>query len=297
MPASAIEVDTSPTARTAVFIGGVGPHYAMLADAAVHRQLVNAGVTGLYQHANGNASLTPAQRSALWTTWHVGQPGNLGTIAEIGASSAGDPGYLAFFGGSYPAQVNMNSLEDDADKGSYTAAAGDAHPGKVYRLITSPAGLLRMQRAIDQAHAHGAKDVAVFITPNGGFEDLDDRFATSAYWATVRTAASYGGGIAIDTPPSYWVARGPGYQSFIVQMVEWANAKGLRSSVTVSPYALTADASGHSGGCGFDPGFHDNTKLLVSMLRKDHRHARAVGGRELWLGRHRLRYGKRCAGR
>ena len=245
-------------AAPTVFIGGVGPHYRLLADPAVVTPLLATGTIGLYQHANGNAALSPAQRAALWAAWGSGA-----TVGEVGAFVPVDAGYRAFFGGRYPDQVDMNVTFGPS---RYTAGPGDARPGRVYTGHVSADGLVAIKAAIDAAAAAGGRNVAVFLTPNEGGEDLDDAFAAAPFWAPVREAALYGGGIGLDVPPSYWAARGPAYQAMVAAMVAWANARHIRSSLVVSPYAVRPDAAGNSGACGYDPAFAMNTQHLAAAL-------------------------------
>ena len=145
----------------------------------------------------------------------------------------------------------MNAITGDGDgSGTYVATADDKFPGKTYPAYLSDVNLVSLKSSIDAAGAAGAKNVAVFMTPNGGKEDLDDPFATSDYWANVRAAALYGGGMALDTPPSYFYGRsgtitGPGlYGPMIVQMIKWCNQNHIRSSLTLSPHGTT-DAAGY----------------------------------------------------
>ncbi len=249
-----------------VFIGGVGPRYATLADPGVSAALLRTGKIGLYQHANGNAALTPGQRSALWAAWLDGEGANA-TVGEVGGGSADEPGYVALFGGRFPLEVNMNTLTNSGDgTGSYRSGAGEAEPGRMYGGYTTAADLAVMQQQICNAVQSGAEDVAVVMTPNGGAEDLADGFAAAPFWANVRAAALFGGGIGLDVPPTYWTLREPAYRAQVTQMVAWANASGIRSSIIVSPHAEKPDAAGHSGGCGYDPAFVQNTRRLVTSL-------------------------------
>lgn len=264
---SAASANAADPGDKTVFIGSVGPGYATLADPAVSAAMLKTGRIGLYQHANGNAGLTVAQRSALWATWNGQDAAADGTVAEVGGSTIEAPGYLQFFGGRYPFEVNMNALASGDGTESYSSPVG-AEPGHVYGDYVSAAGLASLERQICGAVRHGARSVAVVMTPNGGGEDLADGFAAAPFWANVRTAALFGGGIGLDVPPTYWVLRGAGYQAQVARMVAWANANGLRSSLIVSPYAEKPDAAGHSGACGYDPAFMQNTRRLVADLAK-----------------------------
>ena len=250
-------------AERTVFIGSAGPHYAALAEPGNVARLLAAGNIGLYQHGMGNASLAPEVRTRLWATWHVaGTGGNAGiTVGEVGAFPTITAAGRAVFGGDYPAVVNMN-VELHGD---YVAGPRDAHPGRHYPGQASDADLAAMRAAIARAREAGARNIAVVATPNGG-EDTDDPFATAPFWANIRTIALEGGGLALDPPPSFWRARGPAYQGMIRQMLAWARAHRLRTSLIVSPFALKPDTGGNAGPCGHDPDFVANTRLMLAEL-------------------------------
>lgn len=262
---------TSRPADKNVFIGGTGVNYCPLMGVASNLpQTLAMGNIGLYQHANGNAACTSAQRTAIWSTWAgTGVVSGAGqSVGEVGGFATLPTNYLSFFGGAYPNEANMNALTNSGDgTGTYTAGAGDKFPGTVYTGYVTAGDLANLQTFARTAIASGTKNVANFISPNGGGEDLDDPFATAPYWANVRAAALYNGGIALDTPPTYFFNRTPPYRSMIAQMISWAVSQGLRVSMTVSPFALVADASGNTGACGFDPVMMENTTAMVGYLK------------------------------
>lgn len=245
-----------------VFIGGVGPGFALLADPAVAGPLRATGRIRLYQHANGMDGLSPARRSAMWTTWGLSGFGAGDTVGEVGSPG---PGFLRYADGHTPAQVNAN--EEAVGRSRYTAGRGDAHPGQGYDGYTGDADLAELKAHIAFYRAHGAKDVAIVSSPNGAGADLDDPFPSGTFWANLRAAAELGGAIALDTPPTYALARGPGYLANAAEMVAWGNANGLRTSVIVSPWALAPDAQGRGGNCGLDPTLLASTRTFVAFLQ------------------------------
>lgn len=265
-------LNTARPADKNVFLGGTGNNYcAGMANAAGLTQTLAMGNIGLYQHANGNSVCTSAQRTAIWATWGgtgVTPTGQGQTLGEVNGYTTTVPtGYLAFFGGAYPNEVNMDITTGSGDgSGTYTAVTGDKFPGTVYTGFTTPTDLANTELAIGFANAAGTKSVAVFMTPNGGGEDLDDPFATAPFWANVRAIALYGGAIALDVPPTYAKNRAAPYVSMVAQMITWAVSQHIRVSLTVSPFALAADSSGNTGFCGFDPTFYENTQWLVGAL-------------------------------
>ena len=253
-----------------VFIGSVGPHYAALADPAISSAMLRTGRIGLYQHANGNAALTVGQRSVLWATW-LGKAAATATVAEVGGGSIDDAGYLALFDGRYPAEVNINMLTNSGDgTGVYQASVGEARTGHAYGGYTTKADFAAMKHVICSAARHGVLNAAIIMTPNGGAEDLDDGFEDAKFWANVRAAALFGGGIGLDVPPTYWTLRDASYGRLVIQMLAWATQQGIRSSLIVSPYAERPDAAGQRGGCGYDPAFAQNTARLVADLKAAH---------------------------
>ena len=77
----------------------------------------------------------------------------------------------------------------------------------------------------------------------------------SSFYDLARFEALYGRGIAFDSPPKFFLTggSGAGYQQFIEQAIRWGNAKGIRTTVLVSPY--------------FDRStFTKDTKKFVSVL-------------------------------
>ena len=254
MPVSGLSQVTKIVTATGptVFLGGTDGFTNVANNVAYS---VGTGRIGLYEHANGMSVLTIAQRAAIQAAWaptgaSIVSGGGLG-VAEIGAGNAGSAGYAGYFGGSFPGDVNMNYANGGAGTGSYTATSVDVSPGTVYGCYMTAADLSATEAAMAAAVPLGARNVAMFSTPNCGTEDLVDPFATSAYWANVRAAALYGGAIALDVPPSYAIlARPPSYLAMVVQMLRWANSQGIRSSLVLSPYAITTDAQGNIAGNG-----------------------------------------------
>lgn len=263
---------TARQADKAVMVGGVTAGYALLAQLAPTDRLLTDGRIGLYQHANGNASLTAAQRAALWHTWSgtgVTPSGQGQSVAEIGEYASAVPaGYLGFFGGAYPSEAAMNvATGTGAGTASYTAVTGDAHPGQVYGGYMGAADLALFESAVSAANTAGARNIVAYVTPNGGNEDLDDPFATSPFWANVRAAALFSGGLGLDAPPSYLLARAPNYRAMVIQMIQWSVANGLRVIYLISPYATVPDSAYHTGGCGYDLEFFENTRTVMGLLQ------------------------------
>ena len=267
-------VASAQPANRTVFIGGVHG-LAELAEPSIVEPLIMTGRVGLYEHANGMAALVTSERSKLLTVWRstgVNATGGGNGVGEIGCATLVNARYYGYFGtaGVYPVEVNMNCITGSGDgSGTYTTSAAnrDRTIGTTYTGFVQASDLARIEAAIGVARATGARNAAVFFSPNGGGEDLVDPFASASFWANVRTTIAYGGGVALDTPPAYFLARGPRYQSMIGQMIAWAQGQGYRVCLVVSPYATTPDAAGNAAGKGYDPQFLDETRQEINILR------------------------------
>lgn len=93
----------------------------------------------------------------------------------------------------------------------------------------------------------GIASMAPIVAPNAAWKPHSRIFPptrreyydlTSSFYDLARFEASYGGGIALDTPPHFFLTGGSGrgYQRFIEETIRWGNAHGIRTTVLVSPY-------------------------------------------------------------
>jgi hypothetical protein len=65
---------------------------------------------------------------------------------------------------------------------------------------------------------------------------------SSPTWDSSRALASAGGGLAVDTPPSFYYQVGPQeYRDYIKAKIAWANAAGLHSTWIISPLSGNYD--------------------------------------------------------
>lgn len=97
------------------------------------------------------------------------------------------------------------------------------------------------------ARSVGIASMAPIVAPNAAWKPHSRIFPptrreyydlNSSFYDLARFEASYGGGIALDTPPNFFLGGGSGrgYQRFIEQAIRWGNARGIRTTVLVSPY-------------------------------------------------------------
>jgi hypothetical protein len=117
---------------------------------------------------------------------------------------------------------------------------------------------------VQAARSVGIATMAPIVAPNAAWQPNNPIFPptrreyydlSSSFYALSRFEATYGGAIAFDSPPDFFLAggSGPGYQRFIEQAIRWGNARGLRTTVLISPYSGRAT-------------FAQDTKELIDVL-------------------------------
>ena len=93
---------------------------------------------------------------------------------------------------------------------------------------------------IAEGREAGLTVLAPVVVPNDE-PDLAHPFA-EAYWDTARQAALAGGGLALDTPPAFYLHGFPApaqvmaYKRFVADALRWGRANRLRRIVILSPY-------------------------------------------------------------
>lgn len=113
---------------------------------------------------------------------------------------------------------------------------------------------------VDNCRKLGILNVAPIYSDSNYSFDLTQPFATSPWYANVRAAAMYSGGLAFDTPPVYWLARTwDDYQQNVMEQIRWCNQNGLRSSLIVSP----------DGNPALDGGFAQALKAMLKTLEAE----------------------------
>lgn len=90
---------------------------------------------------------------------------------------------------------------------------------------------------VDAARRRGFKSIAPVITPNEQ-EFVNNPFE-SKNWQVYRDAASYGGGLTVDSPAEFFLNQPEAYRTFVVQEVQWARSMMLHTSFIISPGGVT----------------------------------------------------------
>ncbi len=161
---------------------------------------------------------TTAAQGATWGNWGA----NTSILTDRGY------GYFVTGQGFMPSEANTNlTLTTE-----FTAA--DLASWKGY---------------VDTLRGSGIMNVAPVVTSSNAVLDISSSDAT----ANLRSAALYGGGIDFDLPPNYLLSLGSATLGAIVDDIKWADANGLRSTMTLRAYT--------------DPSFMENTKTLLGELQ------------------------------
>jgi hypothetical protein len=211
-----------------IFVGGTGGFDA-LRDGDLFKGLLQTGHAGLYQHAN---AVSAAANSA----------GLLESIEEVfsgtgpGEAELGQVGWNYFTlppsYGYYQEQYVEHGLSPS--KANVNTPSDSAGPGQLKD------NLRRWKEYVDAARSVGIRSVAPVVAPNAADEPKlgENVFATDPFYELERDEALYGRAIAFDVPPNFFLSggSGPGYQKFIVQAIQWGNARGLRTTMLLSPY-------------------------------------------------------------
>lgn len=241
-------------------------HYLIQPGASVTLDVQAAGFGSAWNQAtNAITSSGIAGLAVVSSTAATGGEGwtdpaldGRGTASNTGflSSGGGDIEGLFHAQGFVPTEANVNLSSDDA----WTAN-----------------DLLAWKGYVDNARAEGILNVAPVWSANGLDVDYSGDFATSAYFANVREAALYGGGLSFDSPPWFfndftkaWFPNfneaADTYVRFIEQQIKWATSEGLRTSMIISPNDTD---SGQSSSQVWDHNLLAATKTMVARLQAD----------------------------
>ena len=215
-----------------VFIGGV-QGFSGLAVASASSLLRATGRVGLYMHGPGvqssydNGSLTSIASAFNGT----------GTgMAELPYVPTNPSSWFSTFYRPLFTDSGLNPSAISVDITSYSV-----DPSEWSAYVTA-------------AQALGISLVSPIFSPNDPSDPLGD-FGTLPAYASLRAAALLGGGITLDTPPSYAFARSSDYLSTVESEIQWARENGVKSTVIVSP--TTAD---------YDSSFLEDTAHFIAQL-------------------------------
>jgi hypothetical protein len=219
-----------------IFVGGTGGFNA-LRDGDQFEALLKTGHVGLYEHANAivAAEQSPDLIGAIERVFADTGPGQA-ELGQVGWSYFTLPPSYGYYQSVY-VQNGLNPAEANVNTPSDSAAPGQLEQDEQ-----------QWNEYVDAARSVGIKTVAPVVAPNDPSEPKlgENVFATNPFYALEREEALYGKAIAFDVPPNFFLSggSGPGYENFIVQVIQWGNAHGLRTAMLVSPYPWPTNSDG-----------------------------------------------------
>jgi hypothetical protein len=224
--------------------------------------LLATGHARLYEHASAIASAIadspPSNPYALLNAIESIFSGTGPGEAELGYVGAN---YFTLPAKSYPSYYQYQYVGSGLDPNAANVNVPDRPPWAIKfdrRNVRSWKVWVQAGRSV------GIASMAPIVAPNAVWKPHNRIFPptrreyydlNSSFYDLARFEASYGGGIAFDTPPNFFLSggSGPGYQHFIEQAIRWGNARGIRTTVLVSPYPTRS-------------AFSHDTKEFVSVL-------------------------------
>ena len=140
-------------------------------------------------------------------------------------------------------------------------APAEAHVNVNAAISWTATDVASWEGYVANARAVGILNVAPLESGTIPEEDPTQPFATSAFYAGLRSAALYGGGLEIELPSYYWFHLTPSEQQTVVEEIRWCNAEGIRSSLLVNNQT---DYAGDP-----DPAFATDTVAMLRQLQAE----------------------------
>jgi hypothetical protein len=221
------------------------------------------GYVRLYEHASAiAAAITESPPSNPYTilssiegVFHATGPGE----AELGLAGWN---YFTLPAKSYPGYYQYQFVNSGLNPDAANVDVPDRPPSAI-RFTRRNVRAWKLW--VQAGRSVGIASMAPIVAPNARWKRGSPIFPPtrreyydlrSAFYDLSRFEALYGGGIALDAPPHFFLTggSGAGYRRFIEQAIRWGDANGLRTTVLVSPY--------------FDrPTFAEDTAKFVSALQ------------------------------
>lgn len=236
--------DGQCSAKEYVSVGGTAGFNALV-NPSFTKALRRTGRTRLYEHANAVAAAIADSPQA--NPYQI-----LTAIERVFATSDAGEAELGYVGANYftlPARSYPQYFQYQyVASGLHPNAANVDVPDRPPWAIELTKRTARLWKQWVQAgRSAGITSMAPIVAPNAAWKPHSRLFPptrreyydfASTFYDLARFEASYGGGIAFDSPPHFFLTggSGPGYRQFIEQAIRWGNAHAIRTTVLVSPY-------------------------------------------------------------
>jgi hypothetical protein len=226
-----------------VSVGGTAG-FNTLVNAGFTTQLRATGHVRLYEHGTaiaaaiaGSPPSNPyAILNAIESVFSTSGPGE----AELGYVGAS---YFTLPAKSYPDYYRYQYVRS----GLNPNAANIDVPDRPSAIRFDRANVQAWKLWVEAGRSVGIASMAPIVAPNAAWKPHNRKFPptrreyydwNSSFYALPRFEALYGGGIAFDTPPNFFLGggSGPGYRHFIEQAIQWGDRHGIRTTELISPY-------------------------------------------------------------
>jgi hypothetical protein len=227
-----------------ISVGGTGGFNALV-NRRFTTALLVTGRARLYEHANAiAAAIADSPPSNPYEIL-----GKIGSVFGGTGPGEAELGYVAANYFTLPAKTYPTYYQYQyVGSGLNPNAANVDVPDRPPRAIKFDRRNVRAWKLwVEAGRAVGIASMAPIVAPNAAWKPHNRIFPptraeyydlNSSFYDLARFEAAYGGGIAFDTPPSFFLGGGSGrgYRRFIEQAIRWGNAQGIRTTVLVSPY-------------------------------------------------------------
>ncbi|WP_234744993.1 hypothetical protein [Burkholderia sp. WTPI3] len=220
---------------------------------SMKRNIAVGGVDGFEALADpsNSAALRSTGRVSLYIHKYIWDNTNPDLHKTVGSVFDGTGPAVIEVGETSLPQVYWSKLNEQfKSAGIFPGAAYVNAPKVMQSSLTLP----KWKSYVDVARSYGVKIVAPVRTPN--MNEWETSNFSDGKWDSVREMAKYGGGLVVDSPPYYFLARPEGYRKFVEDEIIWAKEQGIQAILIISPP--------YNGGDFLKP-----TEQMIALLRKD----------------------------
>ena len=199
----------------------------------------------MYEHANAVAAAIadspPAKPYRILHAIESAFRGSSAGEAELGYVGAS---YFTLPAKDYPQYYQYQYASSGLDPVDANVNVPDGPPAAI-ELTKKTARLWK--EWVNAGRSAGIESMAPIVAPNAAWKPHSKRFPptrheyydfNSSFYSLARFEATYGGAIAFDAPPHFFLTGGSGrgYQRFIEQAIRWGDDQAIRTTMLVSPY-------------------------------------------------------------
>ena len=222
---------------------------------------------GFYVVAPGDTVSVPVEGTFQGNDLGSDAPGSI-SVSSLPGITVSQPNPLT---GGDQSETNGDNNQDgwlSSNFGEYSfvfssqgLSPAEAHVNVDASIAWTPTDVASWESYVDNARSVGILNLAPLESDALPNEDKTQPFATSSFYAGMREAALYGGGLELELPSYYWFALSPSQQMTVIEELRWCNDNGLRSSLLINDQT---DSNGDP-----DPNFAFHTVTMLDDLKEE----------------------------